>query len=125
MTVAKDGTVTLKVPKNAQGVAEITATAKDAGKKSVGFKVVVADKEVRLDTTSITMNSLKDDTGIIYLYPNTLSAKLNGNTITEIEVLDRVKSGKSYEYKPSIVLTKDGFDEETGQLSLKFTGKQD
>lgn len=125
VTVAKDGTVTLKVPKNAQGVAEITATAKDAGKKSVGFKVVVADKEVRLDTTSITMNSLKDDTGIIYLYPNTLSAKLNGNTITEIEVLDRVKSGKSYEYKPSIVLTKDGYDEETGQLSLKFTGKQD
>ena len=136
VTVEKNGAITLKIPKNAQGVAEITATAVDVGKKCVGFKIIIVDKEVRLDTTSLTMNSLKEDGGVVYLYPNTLTETVNGSgVITKIELLEKIKDGKNDVFKESSMFmpvdiegenrNKNSiYDIETGKLILRFADKQ-
>ncbi len=76
----------LTVKKGATGVAKITATAQDSGKKSFTFQVIVVDTDVRLDTSSVTVNSYSEETGKIYLYPNVLLSESNESVDVSVKV---------------------------------------
>ena len=129
---AKDGTVTVTIPKNAQGVADITATAKDAGKKSQTIKFVIVDTSMRLDTTTVTLNSLFESDNIEYvnLYPNILATKLGDQTVdvlftnAEIGIYEKVKDGKTYKYQESSIFEVINYDSHTGQLEVKAVTPQ-
>lgn len=72
--------VTVTIPKNASGVVEITATAKDAGKKSQSIKLVIVDASMRMDTTNLVTNSVTDYHEMsIDLYPNVLAEAADGS----------------------------------------------
>lgn len=132
---AKDGTTTLTIPKNAQGVVDITVTANDAAKNSQSIKLVIVDSSMRLDTTNLTMNSkLEGESAKAYLYPNVLAAEvakddevsvesLFGNTIkVNGEDVERIalykKVGKSG-YEKSDVFDSD-YNLSTGELIITF-----
>lgn len=126
----KDGTVFLTVPKNAQGVVEITATAKDAGKKSQSIKLVIVDTSMRLDTTSLTMNSLKNgESATAYLYPNVLASDLEETSIEDlfkkdtVKIYEKVKVGKEYIYNESNIFDSE-YNVENGELTVSFKGAQ-
>lgn len=126
----KDGTVFLTVPKNAQGVVEITATAKDAGKMSQSIKLVIVDTSMRLDTTSLTMNSLKkDESAIAYLYPNVLASDLGDTNIDDlftndtVKIYEKVKVGKEYIYYESNIFDSD-YNVSSGELIVSFKDAQ-
>lgn len=124
----KDGTVTVTIPKNAQGVVEVTVTANDVTKNSATLHFVIEDTSMRLDTTSLTMNSkLEGESAVAYLYPNVLASDYNNDISLEdlfveegrIALYDRKKSGKTYIYEPSKVFTS-SYDVLTGELTISF-----
>ena len=128
---AKDGTVTLTIPKNVQGVVDITVTAKDAAKNSQSIKFVIVDTSMRLDTTSLTMNSkLEGESAVAYLYPNVLASELDGIPLEDlfedegkIALYDRKKSGKTYIYEPSAVFDSE-YNVKTGELLVTFNSEK-
>lgn len=129
---AKDGTVTVTIPKNAQGVADITATAKDAGKKSQTVKFVIVDTSMRLDTTIVTLNSLFkwNNIACVNLYPNILATELGEQPVdalftnAEIGIYEKVKDGKTYKYQESSIFEVINYDSHTGQLEVKAVTPQ-
>ncbi len=99
VTTASDGTVTLTIPKNASGTATVTVTAQDSQKVSASFTVTVADTDVRLVTTSLTMNSYSEDYGKIYMYPNTLlDSVVEGEVTVKVQPVVKTGSGKNVTY---------------------------
>lgn len=95
---ADDATIT--IPKNAAGVAEITVTANDAGKKSQSIKLMIVDTSMRMDTTSVTLNSLDEsNTATVRLYPNVLAEELNGEEDVLASIQEKFAEGKVNLYK--------------------------
>lgn len=92
VTTAKDGTTTLVVPKGASGTTEITVTANDYHKASRSFKIVVADADVRLGSTTVNMNSQSSDWTKLQIFPNMLWAEAAGIQDLAIEVFPYVAS---------------------------------
>ena len=70
------GQPTITIPKNAQGVAVIKAVANDAGKATFSFRIVIADLDVRVENTKLTLNSKTEEAGIVNIYPNILAQNL-------------------------------------------------
>lgn len=100
--VAKNGTVTLTVPKNAAGACTVTATPKDKALKTavVSLPVYVRDYTPRVDSTNLTMNSYMDcgvSTALVASYGNTIAG--------ELRLLEKVKVGKAFVYQPCTAFT--------------------
>ena len=116
----KSGVTTLIIPKNAQGVADITVTANDSGKKAQIIKIVIVDAGMRLDTTSLTMNSLRPDSqqAVADLYPNVLAAEVNGMTVEDLFTNIGLYTKKDLDAVSEIFET--DYDYETGELKIFF-----
>ena len=78
VTIAKDGTPTLVIPKKASGMAELTVTAQDYNKASTSFQITVADTDVRILNSTITMNAKTDSEATLQIAPNMLWAESVG-----------------------------------------------
>ena len=119
---SKTGEVVLTVKKGANGTANITAAANDPNKASYMFKIIVADSDMRLETTSLTMNSLSKEYGTIKLYTNTFGEILE-NVNYKVNLVDQKKVGKKISYSTSTLFETDdnGYNADTGELKVRFT----
>lgn len=127
-TVKNADYVTVTIPKNAAGVVEITATANDAAKNSRSVQLIIVDTGMRLDTTSVTLNSLaENDTAIAYLYPNMLAQDLGEHTGDIQEQFENKKVALYKKVKNGYQLYEDMFetsyDVEDGSLEIGFAQK--
>ncbi len=102
---------TLTVKKGATGVAKVTVTAQDSGKESLTFQVIVVDTDVRLDTSSVTVNSFSEETGKIYLYPNVLRNELLSESNASVSV--KVRASES-----EFVLTSDNLEKNGEYITI-------
>lgn len=122
VAAAKDGSVTLTIPKGATGAAEITATANDYNKASTTFRLVVLDSDVRVVNSTITVNSKSEEYAKLQLMPNTLWAEAMGISeenlrmeVSTINVDDKLEfDGDDGEVYGKL------FDMEDGTIGLRY-----
>lgn len=109
-TISKDGSK-ITIPKNAQGVVDITATVKDNAKQQFTFKLMIVDLNVRMEHTKMTVDSSSAYSAITHIYPNLMAAKLkDGEAEVSIDIV-----GKS-----SDIFEMDYYDPETGEFAFNF-----
>lgn len=80
VTTAKDGTVTLTIPKNANGECVITAVSNDLNKIQSQLKISVRDYSPRLGNSKLTLNSYSTEGAVLDLRES------YGNTIEKVEL---------------------------------------
>lgn len=85
VTTAKDGTVTLTIPKNANGECVITAVSNDLNKIQSQLKISVRDYSPRLGNSKLTLNSYSTEGAVLDLRES------YGNTIEKVELVGAPK----------------------------------